>query len=431
MRLSQLYTRTRKEVSEADPSRNAQLLTRAGFVDKLMAGVYTFQPLGLKVLRNIEQIIREEMDSIGGQEVLMPGLQPRENWDTTGRWDAVDVLFKLKGAGDRDLCLGPTHEEVVTPLVTQYVRSYRDLPQAAYQIQTKFRNEARAKSGLLRGREFRMKDMYSFHTSKEDFQRFYDSAAEAYHRVYERCGLGPLTLFTYASGGIFSKYSHEFQTITEYGEDVIYKVPGHNRPVAINKEIMGDVEALAGIIPNYKPGMEKDLEEVKAIEVGNIFDLNSRFADSFGATYMDAEGKPQKIFMGCYGIGPSRVMGTIAEVLSDDTGLVWSDEVAPFRVHLVSLARDAADIEKADALYNQLRAAGITVLYDDRVGPQAGEKLNDADLLGMPHRILISAKTIAANGVEYKARAAEGRGELMSLDAVMQKLSAAAVRKAA
>lgn len=421
MRITQLYTRTVKEASEADPSRNAQLLMRAGYVSKLMAGVYSFQPLGLKVLKNIEQIVREEMDAIGGQEVLMPALQPKENWEATKRWDAVDILFKLKGAGDRDLCLGPTHEEIVTPLVTQYVRSYRDLPQAAYQIQTKFRNEARAKSGLLRGREFRMKDMYSFHASLEDFKLFYDKAAEAYYRVYERLGLGALTLFTYASGGMFSKYSHEFQTVTPYGEDVIYKVPGANRPIAINKEIMGDAEALASIIPNYKPGMEKELEELKSIEVGNIFELGTRFPDDFGATYMDAAGTPQKIWMGCYGIGPSRVMGTIAEVLSDDRGLVWPESVAPFKVHLVALGKEAADYEKADALYKQLQAAGLSVLFDDRQGVQAGEKFADADLLGMPHRVLISPKTSAQNSVEYKPRQAE-KAELVSVEALLGRL---------
>jgi len=419
MRMTQLYTRTLKEASDSDPSRNAQLLLRAGYVSKLMAGVYSFQPLGLRVLKNIEQIIREEMDAVGGQEVLMPALHPKENWETTKRWDAVDILFKLKGAGDRDLCLGPTHEEVVTPLVTQYVRSYRDLPQAAYQIQTKFRNEARAKSGLLRGREFRMKDMYSFHTTEADLDAFYEKTAEAYTRVYQRVGLGDITLKTFASGGMFTKYSHEYQTVTEYGEDTVYRVPGTN--LAINKEIIGDTDALAGIVPGYKKGDEEGYEQVRAIEVGNIFKLSTRFPDDFGATYMDADGKPQKIYMGCYGIGPSRVMGTIAEVLADEKGLVWSDEVAPFRVHLVALGKEAADHEKADALYNQLTAAGLTVLYDDRQGVQAGEKFADADLIGIPHRVLISPKTSAQNSVEYKPRKAD-KAELISVDALLGRL---------
>ena len=420
MRFTQLFTRTLRDASQSDVSRNAQLLTRAGYVSRLMAGVYSFQPLGLRVLTTIEALIRAEMNALGAQEVLMPALQPREVWDATGRWDKVDVLFKLKGAGDRDLALGPTHEEVVTPLVSAYIQSYRDLPQAVYQIQTKFRNEARAKSGLLRGREFRMKDMYSFHSTQADLDAFYERATAAYHRLYARLGIGEITLCTFASGGAFSKYSHEFQTITPYGEDIIYRPRGTN--IAINREIIDDAEALSGIVPDYKAGDEKDFEELKAIEVGNIFKLGSRFTDSVNATYADADGKPQKIVMGCYGIGPSRIMGTLAECLSDDKGLIWPDSVSPFDVHLVSLARDAAEVEKADALYADLQTRGFTVLYDDRSGPQAGEKLADADLIGIPHRVLISRKTLAEDKLEYKERRAE-KAELLSLAAVLDKLS--------
>ncbi|MCB1558237.1 MAG: prolyl-tRNA synthetase [Alphaproteobacteria bacterium] len=402
MKLSALVTKTAKESSKADVSRNAQLLIRAGFVDQLMAGVYSYLPLGLKVLSNIERIVREEMEVLGAQEILMPALQPREIWDQTERWDKVDVLFKLKGAGDRDLALGPTHEEVVTPLMGRFIQSYRDLPKAVYQIQTKFRNEPRAKSGLLRGREFRMKDMYSFHTDQADLDQFYELAIEAYKNVYRRCGLGDLTLVTYASGGVFSKYSHEFQTITPYGEDIVYRLP--DTDIAINKEIIEDKEALAEIIPNYKDGDEKSLEEMKAIEVGNIFKLGSRFTDAFGINYADAEGQQGKIVMGCYGIGPSRVMGTIAEVLSDDKGLVWPDEVAPYHVHLVSLCRDEADISKCNEIYDTLQKMGISVLYDDRSGIQAGAKLGDADLIGLPRRVVVSSRTLAENSVEFKAR---------------------------
>ncbi len=402
MRLSALSTKTVKDVSKADVSRNAQLLTQAGFIDQLMAGVYSYLPLGMKVLSNIENIIREEMNAMGAQEILMPALQPREIWDTTGRWDQVDVLFKLKGAGDRDLALGPTHEEVVTPLMGRFIQSYRDLPKAVYQIQTKFRNEPRAKSGLLRGREFRMKDMYSFNSDQKGLDDFYELAIEAYKNVYRRCGLGDLTLVTYASGGVFSKYSHEFQTITEYGEDVIYRIPGTD--IAINKEIIDDKDALAGIIPNYKDGDEKNLEELKAIEVGNIFKLGSRFSDAFNIKFADEGGKQGAVHMGCYGIGPSRVMGTIAEVLSDERGLVWPDEVAPYHVHLVSLCRDESDISRCEEIYAKLQSLGISVLYDDRQGVQAGAKLGDADLMGMPRRVVVSAKTLAENSVEFKAR---------------------------
>ncbi len=413
MRISTLSTKTIKDISRNDVSRNAQLLARAGYINRLMAGVYSFLPLGLRVLNNIENIIREEMDAIGGQEILMPALQPKDIWEQTGRWDTVDVLFKLSGQGDRDLALGPTHEEVVTPLITGFVQSYRDLPKAVYQIQTKFRNEPRAKSGLLRGREFRMKDLYSFHATQDDLDQFYELVTQAYKNIYARCGLGGFTLLTYASGGVFSKYSHEFQTITPYGEDVVYRIPGTD--IAVNKEIIEDRSVLTELIKGYKPGDEDELEELKAIEVGNIFKLGSRFSDAFGATFTNVDGKAAPILMGCYGIGPSRVMGTIAECLSDDRGLVWPVGVAPYDVHLVSLARENSDIVQCDDIYNILRAAGLTVLYDDRQSGQVGEKLADADLIGLPHRLVVSKKTLATGRVEWKPRA-ENENKLLSLD---------------
>lgn len=420
MRLSRLVSQTSKDTSKSDVSRNAQLLTRAGYINKLMAGVYSFLPLGLRVLNRIENIIREEMDAIGGQEVLMPAMHPREIWDQTGRWDKVDVLFKLKGAGDRDLALGPTHEEVVTPLVTSFIQSYRDLPVAVYQIQTKFRNEPRAKSGLLRGREFRMKDLYSFHASQEDLDAFYEKATQAYHRVYQRCGLGDITLLTYASGGIFSRYSHEFQTLTPYGEDVVYRVPGTN--IAINKEIVDDTEALSELMPGYKPGDEKTLEELKAIEVGNIFKLGSRFTEAFSSFFADEQGKPQKIVMGCFGVGPSRIMGTIAECLSDDRGLIWPREIAPYQVHLISLGRSEEDARRCDELYERMLQNGIEALCDDRGNVQAGEKLADADLIGIPYRIVVSKKTLEQDAVEFKARSGD-EIKIIPLDKILDELN--------
>ncbi|MHB9148449.1 MAG: proline--tRNA ligase, partial [Candidatus Amoebophilus sp.] len=311
MKLSNLITKTRKEASSQDVSVNAQLLERAGYISRLMAGVYSFLPLGLRVLTNIENIIREEMTKLGGQEILMPALQPRENWNITDRWDKVDVLFKLKGAGDRDLCLGPTHEEIVTPLIGSYIQSYKDLPTAVYQIQTKFRNEPRSKSGLLRGREFRMKDLYSFHRTQEDLDNFYEQAKIAYQNIFTRCGLGDITYLTYASGGVFSKYSHEFQTSTQYGEDIIYLCT--NCSIAINKELIEEVFEC----PQCK---EVKLEEQKAIEVGNIFKLGTKFSNAFNLSYLDEFGKSQEIIMGCYGIGSSRLMGTIVEILHDNKG---------------------------------------------------------------------------------------------------------------
>lgn len=416
MKFSQLITKTTKDSSKMDPSRNAELLTKAGYVDKLMAGVYSYLPLGMRTLMKIENIIREEMNSLSAQEVLMPAIQPKDIWEQTGRWDKVDVLYKLTGAGDQPLALGATHEEVVTPLVAQFVQSYRDLPKATYQIQTKFRNEMRAKSGVLRGREFRMKDMYSFHATETDLDAFYEKSLEAYKRIYTRCGLGDITYVTYASGGIFAKYSHEFQTVTEYGEDTIYKIP--DQDIAINKEIIDDVEALAEIIPNYTAGDEKNLEAVKAIEVGNIFKLGSKFADDFKQQYQDAEGNLQPIYMGCYGVGSSRVMGTIAECLSDDKGLVWPEEVAPYRVHLISLVKKSEDVAKVDAIYETLQAQGVEVIYDDREKASAGQKFADADVMGMPHRLVVGNKMLQEGKVEYKARSSD-ESAVMTLDAFM------------
>jgi prolyl-tRNA synthetase len=411
MRRSQYFLKTTKHISKDEVSRNAQLLTRAGMVHQLMAGVYSYLPLGLRVLSKIENIIREEMNAIGGQELLLPALHPREVWDVTGRWDKIDVLFKLKGAGERDLALGPTHEEVVTPVGATVIQSYRDLPAAVYQIQTKFRNEARAKSGLLRGREFRMKDMYSFHATQEDLDAFYEKATAAYKRIYQRLGLGELTLRTFASGGAFSKYSHEFQTLTDSGEDLVYRLPNGD---AINEEIIGEKEAIADLIPGYRDGDEKKLATAKAIEVGNIFKLGTRFSEACGLTFADKDGKTKHPVMGCYGLGPSRVMGTIAEVLSDDAGLIWSMEIAPFHVGIINLRPGDAGCDTAAAkLEDQLKAQGLDSLTDDR-DTSAGEKFADMDLIGLPWQATIGPKGVAAGEVEWKNRKT---GEKQSLPA--------------
>lgn len=396
MRQSQLVSKTLKEISKDEVSLNAQLLLRAGFIDKLMAGVYSYLPLGLRVLNKIENIIREEMDALGAQEILMPALHPRENWDTTQRWDVVDVLFKLKGAGEKDLALGATHEEIVTPLVQKFTFSYKDLPQAVYQIQTKFRNEPRAKSGILRGREFRMKDLYSFHTSQTELDAYYDKVTEAYRNIYKRLGIGEMTYLTYASGGAFSKYSHEFQTLTDAGEDIIYVC--EKCVVAVNKEILEDLQ-------NKCPECgDANLQEKKAIEVGNIFKLGTRFTDAFEFTVVGKEGNAEKIVMGCYGIGPSRILGTLVETLHDDKGMMWPESVAPYQVHLVSLCREESEKQKADELYALLQQQGIEVLFDDREGVTAGAKFADSDLFGIPTRIVVSPRTLEKESVELKKR---------------------------
>lgn len=403
MLLSQLFTKTSKEAVADASSKNAELLTRAGYIHKTMAGVYSYLPLGLRVLRNIEQIVREEMDGVGGQEILMSALAPKENWDTTGRWDTVDVLYKIKGADEHEYALNPTHEEVVTPLVAAFVKSYRDLPFGAYQIQTKFRNELRAKSGVLRGREFLMKDLYSFHVDQADLDRYYEIVQGAYDRVFERLGLAPQTYLTYASGGTFSQYSHEYQVVLPSGEDSIYiseEAEKKGMRIAVNKEIYEAGKTVCPVTGG------KAFREEKASEAGNIFKLGTKFSAPFGLQYTDAEGKRADIVMGCYGIGISRLMGIVAEAMSDDKGLVWPANIAPAHVHIVPVARaadDAAFVE-AMALKRSLEKAGKKVIVDDRLDASVGFKLADSDLIGCPVRIVISPKTLEQQSVELTHR---------------------------
>lgn len=413
MKQSQYFLKTSKEAPKDDVSPNARLLEQGGFVQKNMAGVYTFLPLGLRVLAKIEKIVREEMNAIGGQEILMPSMEPKENWQITGRWDVFDVLFRVKSEHGYEFALGPTHEEIVTPLAKSVISSYRDLPVAVYQIQTKFRDEARAKSGLLRGREFRMKDLYSFHTSEEDLASYYKVVADAYRKIYERLGIP--ALYTEASGGSFSKFSHEFQVEVESGEDTLYVCNGCG--LAKNSEI-------------YEDGVtctdcgKSDYRETKASEVGNIFELKTRFSESFDLQFNAEDGSKQLVQMGCYGIGPSRCMGVIAEKHYDDKGLMWPESVAPFKVHLISLTgKDSKDVKTAaDKLYSDLQDAGIEVLYDDREGISAGEKFADSDLIGIPHRVVVSVKTLAENSVELKRRS-ETDSTLVTLSEIVLKLN--------
>lgn len=407
MRQTELFTRTVKELPKDETSYNAQTLIRAGFVDKVAAGVYSFLPLGLRVLNKIREIIREEMDSLGGQEISMPALAPRENWQATGRWDSLDVLFKLGAADEKAYALNPTHEEVVTPLTRKFILSYKDLPFSVYQIQTKFRNEKRAKAGIMRGRAFLMKDLYSFHTNQADLDVYYDKVLEGYHKIFERVGLGSITYLTYASGGSFSKYSHEFQTESEAGEDLIYFC--EKCRLAINKEIIEDQDSCP------KCG-SKELIEKKAIEVGNIFKLGTKYSEPFSLNYKDNEGKDQPVIMGCYGIGLSRIMGTVVETSHDDRGIIWPESIAPYKIHLLSLSSN----EEADKIYNDLRSKGFEVLYDDRE-MSAGEKFADSDLIGCPYRLIVSAKTLKENSVELKKRN-EAKAELVLISEIALKL---------
>lgn len=395
MRLSQLFTKTRKNAPSDEIARNAQLLIRAGYIHKEIAGVYAYLPLGLRVLENIKQIVRQEMNQLGGQELMMTTLQPRDIWEKTDRWDdkKVDNWFKTKLANGTELGVGLTHEEPIVDALSDYISSYKDLPLYVYQIQNKFRNELRAKSGLLRGREFVMKDMYSFARNQAEHDQLYEKAARSYHKVYERLGLGNITYRTYADGGIFTeRFSDEFQTISEVGEDTIYV--DEIKKVAINKEIYSD-ENLAKI------GLNKaDLVEKRGVEVGNIFPLETKYTEALGVRFADEHGKKQPIIMGCYGIGISRLMGIIAEHFSDDSGLSWPEAVAPFSVYLVQIGQTSLEAEK---ISKKLEANGISVLWDDR-DEQPGKKFADADLLGIPHRVVVSPKLIEQDKFEYKNR---------------------------
>lgn len=382
MRQSELFSKTFKENPKDEKSANAQLLIRAGFIDKLSSGIYSILPLGLRVIKKIEKIVREEMDKIGGQEMLMPALQPKENWETTQRWK-VEEMFKIK---DEDFGLGWTHEEIITPLMKKHILSSKDLPKYVYQIQTKFRNEHRAKSGILRGREFIMKDLYSFHATEDDLNQYYEKVKVAYNLIWERCGIKEKTYLTLAPGGTFSQYSHEFQAVTPAGEDTIFICSSCG--IAINKEIY------QGNCPQCK---SKELKEAKAIEVGNIFKLGARYSEPFNLR----DEKGNLIFMGCYGLGITRLIGAIVEISHDEKGIIWPVSVAPFSVHLILL--EGGDKEKAEEVYHILQKNNFEVLYDDRSDKTAGEKFNDCDLIGIPLRMVISKNT-GEEKVEIKLR---------------------------
>ncbi|KKQ46512.1 MAG: Proline-tRNA ligase [Candidatus Yanofskybacteria bacterium GW2011_GWC2_37_9] len=405
MRQSFLFTKTKKESPMDEVSRNAEFLIRGGFIHKEMAGVYSYLPLGFQVLRKIENIIREEMNKVGGIEILMSSFQPKENWEKTGRWKGMNDLYKVSDSSGREVALGPTHEEIIVPILKNYVSSYKDLPVAIYQIQNKFRMELRAKSGMLRGREFIMKDMYSFHASKEDFEKFYDEMKNVYKSIFKRVGIGHLTYMTFASGGTFSKYSHEFQTISSAGEDVIYI--DETSGIALNKEVFSDE-----VLSQLNLTKEK-LVEKRAIEVGNIFDLKTKYSEPFDLSYTDPKEKKHTVLMGCYGIGLSRLLGAIVEVLSDDKGIIWPESIAPFQVHLLSLGDDEAVLKEADKIYESLQKNNIEVLFDDRKAVSAGEKFADADLLGMPYRVVVSERSMKENGIEIKKRS-EKKGKIIS-----------------
>jgi prolyl-tRNA synthetase len=381
-----------------------------------MAGAYSYLPLGLTVLRKIENVVREEMNSIGGQEILMSAFSPKSNWVTTDRWEGFDALFKVPASGDTEYALNPTHEEIVTPLVKEYVSSYKNLPFGCYQIQTKFRNEPRAKSGVLRGREFLMKDLYSFHTDQESLDEYYEVVHGAYNTIFERLGLSDKTYYTYASGGTFSQFSHEFQVVLDQGEDVIYVSEDAEKKgmrIAINKEIYEE-----GVTQCPETGGTSFREE-KGSEAANIFKLGTKFSEPFGLQYTDQEGKTFPMTMGCYGIGVSRLMGIMVEALADDDGMRWTENINPADVHIVPIAKSEDDeaYKVAVALYDRLVGEGKTAVFDDRFKASVGAKLADADLIGCPKRIVISPKTLDAEGAELKDRIT-GEVKMVAIDSL-------------
>ncbi len=407
MRQSQLFTKTRKEVPSDETSKNAQLLIRAGFIHKEMAGVYDYLPLGLRVINKIKKIVNDEMINLGSQEMLMSSLQSKELWEKTDRWDDknVDVWFKSQLKSGGEIGFGWSHEEPITSMLASHISSYTDLPKFVHQFQNKFRNEVRAKAGIMRCREFIMKDMYSYSIDEKNHIDFYDKATEAYLNVFKKVGLSDLTYVTSASGGVFTdKFSHEFQTLCEAGEDNIYV---HKKEkLALNEEIFNE-ETLGKL--NVK---KEDFELKKAAEVGNIFTFGTEKCEQLGLYYKDENGNKKGVYLGSYGIGITRLMGVLAEVFGDDKGLVWPKEVAPFEVHLVRLGVNEETISHADKLYEKLNGEGIEVLYDDR-NLRPGEKFADSDLIGIPVRFVVSDKTVSENKIEVKMRT-ESESKLLS-----------------
>lgn len=392
MRLSKTFIKTLREAPKDETAKNGAYLIRAGYIHKEMAGVYDYLPLGIRVIDNIKNIVRDELNKIGCEELSLTTLQNPEPWEKTGRFsDAeVDIWFKTELASGGVLGLAPTHEEPITNLMKSYITSYKDLPRAVYQFQTKFRNELRAKSGILRGREFLMKDLYSFHASEEDLDRFYAEVEKAYERIFERLGIGDCTYETFASGGIFSKYSHEFQTFLNVGEDTVYY--NSDRSVVLNKEVYNDE-----VLTDLGAAGEK-FEETTAAEVGNIFKLKYKYSEPLGLKYIDESNKQQVVYMGCYGIGISRLMGVIAEKFADERGLVWPETVAPFRYHLIGIGESG--LAEAEKFYAEREDS---VLFDDR-DRRPGEKFADADLMGLPIRIVISDRALESNEAEITDR---------------------------
>lgn len=406
MRQSELFAKIKKEAPKEAETISHKFLARADFIDQLASGIYSFLPLGFQVQKKIEAIIRQELLKIGAWEFSMPALQPKNLWEKTGRWQTIDPpLFKLKDRHQKELALGSTHEEVITHIVSKRIKSLADLPLALFQIQTKFRNEIRSTGGLLRTREFLMQDLYSFHTNQKDFEEYYGLMKKVYQRIFKRCGLK--TIITEASGiGFTKEYTHEFQTITPAGEDAIIFCPtGH---FSQNKEIARVKKG------DQCPRCSRFLESAKSVEVANIFPLGVKYAQDLGAYFTDKDGERKPIIMGCYGIGLGRLLATVVEIHHDGKGIIWPKEIAPFQIHLMPIENNQKVKAVAQKLYQDLQKQGIEILYDDREDKTAGEKFAEADLIGIPIRLVVSEKTLAKKSVEIKKRS-EQRVKLCSI----------------
>lgn len=411
MKYSKLFGKTSKKISGQVEARSHELLVRAGYIDQVASGIFTILPLGKKVLDKISNIVRVEMNNIDGQEISMPVLHPKKNWMITGRYDSFDVLFKITSQSKNEYVIAPSHEEIVNPLVAKNLQSFRDLPIYLYHISQKFRDEPRPKSGILRGREFTMKDLYSFHADQKDLDTYYKTVMQAYLKIYSRCGLQNIKI-TEASGGSFSKKnSHEFNVLTKYGEVMLFYCDKCN--FAQNEEV-AQVK-IDEQCPICKTGT---IKEGKAIEVGNIFDCADKYSRAFNIKYTDNQGVEKYPLMGCYGIGISRMLGTIVEVNNDSAGIIWPQSVAPFKAHLIDLTKGEND--SAQKIYESLTDAQIDVLFDNRSNTPAGEKFADCDLIGIPIRLVVSEKT--AGNIEYKSRS-EKNMEIVNLQQIINRLS--------
>lgn len=396
---SKLFYKTKKEAPKDAEAISHKLLSRGDFISQLGSGIYNFLPLGTIVLKNIENIIRQEMTKAGAQELLMSAMHPKSIWEKTGRWDNLNCLFKIKDRHKKDFALAPTHEEVICSIAKDRIDSYKDLPQALFQIQNKFRNEIRYTGGLLRTREFLMKDLYSFHASEEDFKNYYQEMKKVYLQIFKRCGLK--AKLTEASGeGFTESFTHEFQVLTPVGEDVI--ICCSNCEFAKNKEI-------AKLGPkDVCPKCGSSLHQENGIEVGNIFPLGDKYSKPFDLFFKDETGEKKYIIMGCYGIGLGRLMATIVEVNHDDKGINWPEEIAPFKIHLIHTeTEDGAIMKLTEKIYQELKEKEIRVLWDDRLNKGLGEKFVESDLIGIPYRLIVNKDSLKDGKLELKKRGEE------------------------